>query len=241
MKLSDEQKAALRADFKKMTASQKLGYIFDYYKFPIIIAILVVVFVVSTARRMAAQKEPILYLGAVNVSWSDDMEAVFTEDFVRDRALDPNKNEVYVYYDLNLSDDASANSNGYSYASNMKLMAAAYGDQLDILLMNREAYDLLSRSAYLADLSGLLDPELAEAVSDQLTYNDVIVEDNSLEALPDEDGEALIVTERSMNGILITELRALQGAGFDEDVYLGVGAGIARPDMVKAYIQYLAK
>lgn len=241
MKLTREQKAALRAEFRQMSTARKLDYIFEYYKLPIFMAVLAAVILISTVIRIAAKKETVLYIGAVNVSWGSGSGAALTDGFLTEEGLNPKKNEVYVYNGLYMSDSPAAENHEYAYASRIKLMAAANDQKLDLLLMNREAYDLLSQSGYLADLPDLLGPDLTEELSDHLTENKVVVEDNSLEVLLNEAQEETIVTKSTRNGILLSGLSVFNGAGFDGDVYLGVGANVIRPDTVRAYIRYLTR
>lgn len=59
--------------------------------------------------------------------------------------------------------DGAASDHEYAYASKMKLFAAINAKQLDLVLMNREAYDLCSQSGFLMDLSGMADDQFLTA------------------------------------------------------------------------------
>lgn len=56
MKLTRQERAALRASFQEMGPADKAGYIWEYYKLPIALGLLALAFVCSTVYRQATQK-----------------------------------------------------------------------------------------------------------------------------------------------------------------------------------------
>ena len=124
----------------------------------------------------------------------------------------------------------------------MKLMAAIQSQELDLVLMNREAYDALSARAYLLPIdekSPGLDPDLWQKLSPFLTSNEVVISDNSIEWQLGEADTHEIITETVTNGLELTDIALLKNAGFDEPVYLGVIANSPRIDSVISYLSYL--
>ena len=240
MKLTREQKQALRDDFKALTPQKKAEYIFDYYKWHIILCVIFAAIVVSVVVRAATKKNETLYLAAVNVSFGSETEAVLTRDFIDAEELDPKRNEVYVYSALYLSENPSELDHEYAYASRMKLMAAVNAEKMDVFLMNRESYDLLSGSGYLAELDHVLPQELLNAISGELVENEVIIEDNNLEVLLNEADERETVTETCVNAVVVSGLDSLKSAGFEDEVYLGVAVNSPRIETAAEYISYLA-
>ena len=113
--------------------------------------------------------------------------------------------------------------------------------QLDVMLMNREAYDIMSAGGYLLPLADLLgqDEGLYRRVADRLTENTVILEDNDIEHRLDETVPYSAVTESVANGLLISAFPLFEVAGFSGDVYLGAIGNSARSDAVLRYIDYL--
>lgn len=61
-----------------------------------------------------------------------------------------------MYSALYLSDDPEAENHEYAYASQLKLMGAINAGSLDVVLMNGEAYNILSQSGSLLELTDLL-------------------------------------------------------------------------------------
>lgn len=243
MKLSAEEKAANRAAFKAMTVGQKAEYVFAYYKLPLVLALVAAVALGSIAHRLLTHKEPLLYAAYVNVVPNDGVDEVLTGSFVEHQGLNPRKAEVYAYRDLYLTSDASTADHGYAYASKIKLMAAVDAEQLDVVLMNQEAYDLLSASGYLLDLpeacTGALSlPAKAEAL---LATNTVVLSDNRIEVELDEADEYVAQTIEATNALEVTELPLFEDFSDDESLYLGIIANTPRLDTVCAYLRYVVE
>ena len=232
MKLSPEERRQRREGFRQMTPAKKLEHIWLYYKAPILLTILALGILVSGVHRAATKKEPVVYLAYLNVSVGEDMEARLTEDYLTCRGLNPKRAEVRLYRNLYLSDNPSASDHEYAYASRMKLLATIHSKQLDLVLMNREAYNLCSASGYLLDLSDILD-------SACLTANQVILEDNAVEYNLNAAQEYTAVTETVYNALELTQLSAFQKAGFSDSVYIGIIANTPRLPESQDYLDYL--
>ena len=139
-------------------------------------------------------------------------------------------------------DDPAPEDHEYQYASSLKLMAAINAEQMDVVLMNQEGYDIFSQRGYLLDLSGLLtsDGTLYRRLEPHLAVNTVILEDNSIEYTLNQAEQYRAVTEEVVNGLDLSQFPLFQGAGFSEPVYLGVVGNSPRLPAVVQYIAYLA-
>ncbi len=241
MKLSEEEKAARRAAFQALSRSKKLEHIWLYYKAPILLGLIALLILGSVVKRELTKKEPLLCLGLVNVAVGEDLEQALDAGFVRFVGGDGRKQEVQLLEGLYLSQNAATEDHQYAYASRMKLMGAVNAGLLDIVLMNRESYDLLSRGGYLLPLT----PELTggegpyrqfEAL---LVANEVILSDNSVAYELREAEEREIVTETAVNAIDVTEAALFQDAGFPAAVYFGLIANTRHVDTALSYASYL--
>lgn len=242
MKLTKEERAARRDAFREMRLADKADYIYTYYKLPIFLALIALWFVCSTAYRQITKKEVVLYSAHINVSVGDDLERQLDADFISAAGANPRKAEVYLYRGLYLSDDASTENHQYGYASRLKLLAAIEAKQLDVVLMNQEAYDILSQNGYLLDLPDFLpeDGSLYHLLDSHLSANTVIVEDNAIEYNLNEADEYVAVTQEAVNGIDVSAFPMFFEARFPDAVYLGVIANSPRRPAVLQYIEYLA-
>jgi len=232
MKLTKEQKAAHRAAFRNMSPAEKLEYIWEYYKWPILLTLLVLGILIWSARRELTRKEPVLYLALANITVGEDLEQTLTTGYLTASGHNPRRQEVYVYRDLYLSDDADVLNHEYAYASRTKMMGAVQTQKLDVVLMNREAYDLLSAQGYLLPLD---DPALPPLVS-----NEVVVSDNAIEWQLNETDTHERVTETEQNALALYDCPLFQAAGFEGNVYAGVIANSPRPAEALRYLQYLS-
>ena len=105
MKLSEKEKAARKAAFRAMGPGEKLGYIWDYYKWPILLGLVLLLVLGSVLHRNLTKKEPVVYLALANVALGEDLQRELTEGYLLHAGLDGRRQEVYLYLDLYLSDD----------------------------------------------------------------------------------------------------------------------------------------
>ena len=236
MRLSSQEKAAHRAAFRAMSPAKKAEHVFTYYKWPIILGLLALIVAGSVLHRRITMKEPVLYLGLVNVSVGEELERHLTADYLTESGHDPKKREVYLYSGLYLSDNADTLNHEYAYASKMKLIGAISAKKLDLVLMNREAYDIFSGNGYLLDLADWISGKTAEF----LVENEVILSDNSLEVLLGEAAVEHSESELVPNAIVLSSLPLFQNAGFDGELYLGVIGNSARLEEAAAYLRFVS-
>ena len=242
MKLPEKEKAALWAAFRRMSPAEKLDHIYTYYKWPIFLALAALLVLGSVLQRQLTKKEVVLYLASVNVSVGEDLEESLSEGFLRYAGANPKKQEVYWYQALYLSEDADVLNHQYAYASRMKFLGALETKKLDVMLLNREGYDLLSKSGYLLDLEDVLsreDPALYEQIRDHLTVNRVTVQDNSLEYQLGEAEDLEQVFQDAENGLDLSDYPLFRDAGFPDTVYLGIAANTERLEAALQYVAYL--
>lgn len=242
MKLPEKEKAAQKAAFRAMSPAKKAEHILTYYKWPIILGLIVLIVLFSTLHRQLTKKEPVLYLAFLNVSVGEDLEEQLTSGFLDEAGFDGRRQEVYLYRDLYISEDADTLNHEYAYASKMKLSGAISTRKLDLVLMNREAYDVLSESGYLQDLSALpasLHPKTADMLLPLLTENEVVVSDNSLEFMLGEAEEEQRVTQSVRNALTVSSLPLFRNAGFDGDLYLGAIANSTHAEQAALFLEYI--
>ena len=239
MRLTDAERAENREAIANMNLAQRLDYIFEYYKFPLVLALIAAVAAGSVLYYRLTRKDALLYVAYANISVGEDLDGALCGGFLRAVGADPGKSEVRLYRNLYLSQDATVQNHEYAYASQLKVMAAMANGQLDVLLMNREAYDIMSAGGYLLPLEDFLGPNLSGRVSGQLVENTVILHDNAIEHRLDESIPYQAETEAVANAILLTAFPLFAHADFSGDVYLGVIGNSARLDAVLQYIDYV--
>ena len=197
MRLTDAERAENKAALARMNLPQRLDHLFEYYKFPLVLILIAAVALGSVLYYRLTRKEALLYVGFANIAVGDDLDRALNEGFARAIGENPDKKEVSLYRGLYLSRDATQQNHEYAYASQLKVLAAMANRQLDVVLMNREAYDILSAGGYLLPLDDFIkqDEGLYRRVCDRLTENTVILEDNDIEHRLDESVPYSAVTE----------------------------------------------
>lgn len=242
MSLTAEERAARREAFRRMNVAEKAEYVFAYYKLPIVLGLIFVYLVGYTAHSILFRKDTLLCVGFLNVAVNEELQDSLSAGFVRFAGQDIRKKEVPVYPNLYLSDNPAAADHEYAYASRLKFLAAVNAKQLDVVFMNREAYDLLSGNGWLEELSPSFfqdAPDLYQDLKPFLTENKVILEDNELDyALGKADSHQETVSY-VMNGLDVSQFRFFQEADLSGSVYLGVMPNSVRLDSVGDYIAYL--
>ena len=234
VKLSEKEKAAHKAAFQAMSPAEKAEHIFTYHKWTILLILLVLFVLGSIIHRQLTQKKPVLYLAVINTTFGEDVEKRLTEDFLTETGGDARRQEVYLYRDLYLSENADTLNHEYAYASKVKLSGAISAEKLDLVLMNKEAYDIFSQQGYLLELTSL-----PEEFSSLLTENEVILSDNSVDYLLGNAAEEQFVTETVPNALAVSSLPLFRDAGFDGELYIGVVSNSIRQEEAEAYIRYL--
>lgn len=229
-----------RAAYRELSFPQKLAHIWLYHKWPIILGLTALVILVSVAYRILTKKESVLYLAMINVSVNSELEEAMTVGFLNDAGFDADRQELLIYRDLYLSEDTDVTTHRSAYATRIKLMASVEQQQLDLILMSAQSYDILSSQGYLLPVEELLngEAELAEALAPIVTANEVTIEDNEIEYQLREAEEHIVVTETVTNAFRLDALPLFAGQ-FEAPLYLGVVANTPRRAVCLRYLRYL--
>lgn len=243
MRLSPEEKAANRAAFRAMGVGQKAEYVLAYYKLPLVLALVAAVALGSAAYHLLTHREAALYLAYANVVPEDGLDEALTLGFLEFEGKNARASEVVCYRELYLSDQSSQPDHQYAYASKIKLMAAIDAEELDVVLMNREAYDLLSASDCLLDLTDACasDAQLKALAVPLLTTNTVVLQDNRIEV---ELGEAKAYEADTIdraNALDVSTLPLFEELAAEEPLYLGIVPNTPRMDAALAYLRYVVE
>lgn len=231
-----------REKLKNLHGLQKIQYIWDYYKLPLVMLCIVVYIIGYSFYGHFTHKDVVLYSALVNISASESLTAQLNTGFLDYLEEDTTKKTMQLYTGLYLTDDESNPYHEYTYASRMKILAAIDGEQLDIVLMNKEAFDAFSQNGYLCDLEKLFldtDAALYQKLKPYLVMNTVILEDNSIDLQLDSSISYQAVTEERPIGLDISQAALISKAKFDDTVYLGIIQNSTHKNTAINYIQYL--
>ncbi len=224
-----------------MGAKAKLGYILTYYWWAILLTVIAAVILGSVIYGRITKKQTILYAACLNVTVGSELEESLRQGFLRFTGEDPEKTDVLLYRNMYISADPAEADHQMAYASRLKLMATINGKLLDLVLMNREALEILSAADYLLDLSAFAEEGgIPEKLKPYLTENVVVLEDNAIEYNLNEADEYREVTELKTNAIDLSEVPMIRDAGFPDSIFLGIIANTPRLEECTEYLTYLA-
>lgn len=237
--------ALLKDDnLRTLHGRKKLQHILAYYKLLLLVICIFLYIIAYNIYGHLTRKDVVLYTALVNVVAGDELSGQLEADFLDYLGVNASKNTMKLYTGLYLTDDELSAYHEYTYASRMKILAILEGKSLDVVLMNREAFDAFSQNGYLYDLELLVsetDPILYEQIKSDLAYNIVILEDNTNDRILDKSIPYSALMEEHPFGLDISQTPFIRQSGFEESVYLGIAANSPRLDTVLEYLKYLYK
>ena len=231
--------------WKELTISGKIRYLWDYYKLPFVIALILLYIAGFSIKGYLTRTDPVLYTAMVNVAVSQELEQDLFDDFLMDMGVDPEKHPLQLYKNIYLTDNSSSEVFEYVYASQMKILGAIEAKELDVVFMDKEAFDAFAQNGFLYDLDLLLaeskndHPGLSDIIAHDLVSNMEIKEDNAKEIALDPSVEYHSVTAEYAMGIDLSSSPFFQNSGFTESVYLGILNNTPRKENVLDYLEYL--
>ncbi len=222
----------------------KIGYIWEYYKLPIVIIGIFLYIAGYMIYGNLTHKDTVLYTALVNVSAGDAFKKELSTDFLDYLGANAGKEEVTLYDGLYLTEDESDTDYGYVYASNTKITASIAGGLLDVVLMDKKAFDIFAKNGYLCNIEQLLiqeAPELYVELQPILVTNSAIIEDNAVDTLLDSSITYTAVTDEYPMAVDISQSELILREGFDGTLYLGIIPNAPNMDTAITYLRYLAE
>ena len=229
---------------KDVHGMAKIGYIWEYYKLPIVIICIFLYIVSYMIYGNLTHKDTVLCTALVNVSAGDAFTEELSTDFLDYFGANAKKEKVELYDGLYLTEDESDADYGYVYASSTKITASIAGGLLDVVLMDKKAFDIFSKKGYLCNIEQLLiqeAPELYDELQPSLVTNTVIIEDNSIDTMLDSSVSYTAVTDEYPMAVDISGSELILREGFDGTLYLGIISNAPHMDTAVAYLRYLTE
>lgn len=173
MALMSEFQEERDAVLKHGTFKQKAAYIWEYYKWHIIIPIVVIVAVICFIVQ--AVTAPDILLNGVLLNVYPSESSIGTDDilneFYQQHDIDPDDEEV----SLNSSLYYSATDSSSNYQSSQALMAWASAGQIDFMTGDSDTLTDLAYRGYFMDLREILTEEQIRAYEPYFLYIDMAV------------------------------------------------------------------
>ncbi len=158
---------------KEMTFSEKMEYIWEYYKVQIIITVALVFFSISMIKLVYnnIKYEEVFHCAIVNSLLSDTEEKYLQKGF--GEYLEIDKEHDTLTFDSSYMffwDDISYSSSDVTYSSRMKVAAALGARNLDIFVADKTYIEAGAPESQFYDLSEVLPEDLYALVEDRLFY-----------------------------------------------------------------------
>lgn len=151
--------------FKELSKDDKLAYIWDYWKFPIIATLILVIAASSIIKTVITNKDPNLAVLMIN-SHSKDV-LLFEE------TLSNYSDENYVLLNANLEFNDNGSPVG-SYMDETVLSAQLNSETFDLFFGNGEKFLFCADEGFLIDLRSVLPEETLSSVpEDHILYSTV--------------------------------------------------------------------
>lgn len=156
-----------KTDFKALSNKAKAQYIWDYYKWPIVLTVAIVSFVVYMIYHYVTYREPFLNVIMINCNDSISATADGFDEFLTEYGYDPKESPVSLSSSLHFSEgEYSMSYNDYQVLT----MMIAAGDQ-DLFFGTGNVFTDYAEQGALIDLSTVLPAELLEQYQDSVLYS----------------------------------------------------------------------
>ena len=205
---------------KNLTFREKIGYIWDYYRFHIIAIILVLSFAFSMIKHFVTYRDPLLNVIMVNSNMAEDSSAIGFNEFFEKYDYKVYEGAVDVFDDLYIQDGMPSYTDTQYNEVLYTLIAA--GDQ-DLFFGTGEIFMKYAHAGALQDLSEILPQETLAKYEEQLIYTD-------------ENGEA----DSYPCAISLVENDWIKKHGYyNETCYFGIFVKSAHADTATDFAEFL--
>lgn len=207
---------------KDLHGTAKIQYIWDYYKLPIAVICIGLYIAGYIIYGRMTHKDTLLYTALVNVNAGETLTKELSLDYLDHLHANPSKETIELYTGLYLTDDETNQNFEYTYASSAKIVASIDAERLDVVFMDKDAFDAFSQNGYLYNMEEFLmqqTPGLYLRLQSSLSYSA-------------ETAEFPMAVNLSQSNII-------KQAGFNDAVYLGIIANTPRVDEVVSYLEYI--
>lgn len=151
---------------REMTAKERIGYIWDYYKVTFLVVILCVFFFGGLLLHFILYKEPVMELMMVNAYQYDttELENSF-KDFLSENGYDADKDIISINSTINL--DVRS---GSDYDDQITMQTLVATGTYSGFFSDESVFEFYAPAGYFRDLSSLLTEEELDRLSGCLIY-----------------------------------------------------------------------
>lgn len=156
--------------FKDLTFKKKLEYIWDYHKWKIIIAAVVISIAASAVPSLIENsKEVALYAAFINTQLADQDDSPLLADFAEKKGIEMEHKRMRLDCSMIIN---YKNPDQFSMLSSQKLAAMFASNTPDVIVQDNDTYTRYAAMGVYADLEDVLGKEFLEKHKDLLVYAD---------------------------------------------------------------------
>lgn len=160
-----ERRRQEREKFKELSFNGKLGYIFDYYKWFFVAALVLIIGGTAFIRDYKENLKPIyLQVEMINSYFAYDNTNTLVDDYVSQYNIDTEANHLYIEMDLNLSEEAF---DSYMLANQQKIVAMYAAGDIDVVIGPVETMEGSANCDGYANLMEILPQDLIEELEER--------------------------------------------------------------------------
>lgn len=156
-----------KTDFKALTTKAKFQYIWDYYKWHILVGICVFALLIYTIVHFVTYKKPILNVIMVNCYNNLENDTTGFDAYLKQEGFNPEKECVSLTTSLTTMMDEMDVTNLSDYDS-LTMRLTAGGE--DLILSSEDVYLEYAAQGCMVNLSEVLSKDLLEKYKEQLVY-----------------------------------------------------------------------
>ena len=246
---------------KDMSFTEKLGYLWHYYKIHAIITVLLTIFAASFIYHLATRKDYAFYAVLLNAETPYIDYMAYSDAFAQYAGFDTNK--YMAFFDTS-SKISESYYNQDSAANTDKMSAMIYTGTIDVIVADTYAFEYYAQSNSFVNLEDVLPKDILDKYRDSLYYTDydtcVTSKDTyAPEEIPDRDTYIINhhVTEDMKKpvpvGIFLTkesnlletgcydylEQNEVTYQGYPSEVVLGIPVTAGDLDIILTFLEFL--
>ena len=239
-----------REALKNGTFKEKLSYFWCYYKWHVIVPLIIIACLTSFIYEIVTRKDIALYSTFINCYViSEDEGASYTNEFAHSTGIDTETYEIMLDTSMMMNLDSPTDETTYNTVQKMSVYIAA--GEIDTLACGSTVFEYYSYSDFLMDLREVYSEEQLAVLSPYLYYIDgkvlkdkTVANDNLEEYLlpyPDPMDPASM-TDPIPVGVVLTDATEQFYDNFifsEETSVMGIACTSTRPETSAAFIEYV--
>lgn len=235
--MSKPKKFTETPDWKDIPKEDRLGYIWDYYKLPIMAAVCVIIAIAYTVIHAVMTPDNYAYFMAVNSNFEDEVDADHLfDDFVESRGHDPKKEIVFMDYTLQY--DVAAEQQ--SLYDRMAIDTMISARTAEIFVSTISTYKEEANMGVFMPVSEYLTPQEMERFADDIIW----LEPSDAEAREQIawEGEDTKAGTKYARGIRVKGNTYMTRSNLytkEADIVLGVVGNTKKPEIAKDLARYI--